>query len=59
MDYNQTLEIYKNFDQEKKFKEKPEYSRYTKEQSWYDKVKSKRTGEYIQASDLIAREAVH
>jgi hypothetical protein len=58
MDYNQTLEIYKNFGQEKKFKEKPDYPRYNKEQGWYEKVKSKKTGEYYQAEDLIRRELV-
>ena len=37
---------------------KPDYNRYKKEQSWYEKVKSKRTGEYNQAEDLIKRELV-
>jgi hypothetical protein len=58
MDYNLTLETYRNFGHEKKFQEKPDYNRYKKEQGWYEKVKSKRTGEYNQASDLIAKEAV-
>jgi hypothetical protein len=58
MDYNQTLETYSNFGQEKKFKEKPDYNRYNKEKAWYEKVKSKRTGEYNQAEDLIKRELV-
>ena len=56
MDFNRTLEIYKNFGQEKKFKEKPDNNRYEKEKAWYQKVKSKRTGEYNQVEDLIKRE---
>jgi hypothetical protein len=40
----------------KKFQEKPEYFRYNKEKAWYEKVKSKRTGEYYQAEDLLRRE---
>jgi hypothetical protein len=58
MDYEQTSLIYRNFGQEKKFQEKPDYNRYKKEQSWYEKVKSKRTGEYNQVEDLIKRESV-
>jgi hypothetical protein len=58
MDYNQTLEIYRNFGQEKKFKEKPDNNRFLKEKAWYEKVKSKKTGEYYQAEDLVKRELV-
>ena len=58
IDYEQTALIYRNLGHEKKFQEKPDYNRYKKEQSWYEKVKSKRTGEYNQAEDLIKRELV-
>jgi hypothetical protein len=58
MDYEQTALIYRNFGFEKKFKEKPDYNRYTKEKSWYEKVRNKRTGEYYQADDLLKREMV-
>jgi hypothetical protein len=58
MDYEQTLLTYRNFGQEKKFTEKPDYNRYKKEQGWFEKVKSKRIGEYNQAEDLIKRELV-
>jgi hypothetical protein len=54
MDYEQTSLIYKNLGQEKKFQEKPEvYQIYNKEKGWYEKVNTKRTGEYNQAEDLI------
>jgi hypothetical protein len=58
MDFEQTLLTYRNFGHEKKFQEKPDYNRYKKEQGWYEKVRSKRTGEYNQAEDLIKRELV-
>ena len=58
MDYEQTALIYRNLGHEKKFQEKPDYNRYKKEQGWYEKVKSKRTGEYNQTEDLIKRELV-
>jgi hypothetical protein len=57
MDYDQTSLIYRNFGQ-KKFQEKPEYFRYNKEKAWYEKVKSKGTGENYQAEDLLRRELV-
>jgi hypothetical protein len=58
MDFEQTSLIYSSFGQEKKFKEKPDYNRYKKEQSWYEKVKNKKTNEYYQAEDLLKRELV-
>jgi hypothetical protein len=58
MDYEQTALTYRNFGQEKKFQEKPDYTMYKKEQGWYEKVKSPRTGEFYQADDLIKRELV-
>ena len=58
MDYEQTTLIYKNLGHEKKFQEKPDNIRYKKEQAWYEKVQSKRNGEYFQAEDLIKRELV-
>jgi hypothetical protein len=58
MDYEQTYLTYKNLGQAKKFEQQPDYNRYKKEKAWYEKVKSKRTGEYNQAEDLIKRELV-
>jgi hypothetical protein len=54
MDYEQTLQTYRNFGHEKKFQDKPDFNRYKKEQAWYDKVKSKRTGEFYQADELVS-----
>ena len=42
----------------KKWEDTPEYLSYKGELTWYDKVKSKRTGEYYQAEDLIKRDMV-
>jgi hypothetical protein len=58
MEYEQTSLIYKNLGHEKKFQEKPDYNRYKKEQAWYDKVKSKRTGEFYQADEIVSKELV-
>ena len=55
MDFDRTAQIYRDIGQEKKFKEMPDYNRYMKEQKWFENVKSKRTGEYYQAEDLITR----
>jgi hypothetical protein len=52
MDYNKTRELYQEIDQLKKFKETPDYNRYMKEQKWFERVKSKNTGEYYQAEYL-------
>jgi hypothetical protein len=58
MDYQKTFEQYQQYGMGKKFENLPEYSRYEKEQGWYDKVKSPRSGEYYQAGDLISNELV-
>ena len=58
MDYIKTEQLYKEIGQEKKFKETADYNRYKKEQKWYDDVKSRRTGEYYQANELIRRDLV-
>jgi hypothetical protein len=58
MDYNRTLETYQKYGMGKKFEQLPEYSLYKKEQGWFEKVKSKRSGEYNQAEELIKRELV-
>jgi|GEM_PF-697304 hypothetical protein len=58
MDYQKTYEQYQKYGKGKKFEEHPDYNRYKKEQGWYEKVKSKRTGSFYQAEDLIKRELV-
>jgi hypothetical protein len=58
MDYDKTFEAYQKYGMGKKFEQLPDYNIYKKEQAWYEKVKSKRTGEYNQAEDLIKRELV-
>lgn len=42
----------------KKWLETPEASAHKWEKVWYDKVKSKRTGEFNQADELIKRDMV-
>jgi hypothetical protein len=60
MDYVKVESLYKELgqEQEKKFKETADYNRYRKELRWYDDVRSKRTGEYYQANELIRRDLV-
>ena len=58
MDFDKTVALYEKAGLIKKWKENPEYNVHKAEQTWYDKVKSKRTGEYYQADDLIMRELV-
>jgi hypothetical protein len=58
MDYQKTIELYKNAGQIKKWENTPEYNAYKGEQAWYDKVKSKRTGEFYRAEELMRREWV-
>jgi hypothetical protein len=58
MDYEKTYQLYKDIGQAKKFEDSPDYHRYTKIQKWYDKVKSKRTGDFYQADELVRRELV-
>lgn len=58
MDYVKTRELYQELGQLKKFEETTDFNRYNKELKWYENVKSKRTGEYYQAEDLIKRDMV-
>ena len=58
MDYNKTRELYQEIGQIKKFEETADFNRYKKELRWYDDVRSKRTGEYYQANELIRRDLV-
>ena len=58
MDYDKTVQLYEKAGLIKKWKENPESYLHNDEKVWYDKVKSKRTGEYYQADDLIKRELV-
>lgn len=56
MDYDKTVQLYEEIGQKKKFEETADFNRYNKEQKWYEKVKSKRTGEYYQAEYLIQKD---
>jgi hypothetical protein len=58
MDYEKTKALYQELGQIKKFDETADFIRYKKELKWYEDVKSKRTGEYYQAEDLIKRDMV-
>jgi hypothetical protein len=58
MDYEKTRQLYQEIGQIKKFEETADFNRYKKELKWYENVKSKRTGEYYQAEDLIKRDMV-
>jgi hypothetical protein len=58
MDYVKNRELYQELGQIKKFEETADFNRYKKELKWYEDVKSKKTGEYYQAEDLIKRDYV-
>ena len=58
MDYEQTYQVYKNLVQAKKFEEQPDFNQYKKQQGWFEKLKSPRTGEYYQADELVSKELV-
>jgi hypothetical protein len=58
MDFDKTFKIYQRLDLAKTWENVPDNNRYKKEKTWYEKVKSKRTGDYYQAEDLIKRELV-
>jgi hypothetical protein len=49
LDYNQILQLYERIGQTKKCQDTPEYHSHKKELDRYDKLKSKRTGEFYQA----------
>ena len=53
MDFDKTVALYEKAGLMKKWLDTPEANLHKAEQTWYDKVKSKRTGEYWQADDLI------
>ena len=44
MDFDKTVQLYEKAGQIKKWEETPEYNVHKSEKTWYDKVKSKRTG---------------
>ena len=58
MDYDKTVALYEKAGLLKKWLENPESYVHNAEKVWYDKVKSKRTGDFWQADDLIKRELV-
>jgi hypothetical protein len=58
MDYQKTAELYEKAGQKKRWENTPEYLSYLGQKAWYDKVKSKRTGDYYQSSELINRNFV-
>jgi hypothetical protein len=58
MDYIKTRQLYQEIGKIKAFEETADFNRYTKEQRWYENVKSKRSGEYYRAEDLMKRELV-
>jgi hypothetical protein len=53
MNYEKVRELYQELGQIKKFEETADFTRYRKEQRWYEDVTSKRTKEYYQANELI------
>ena len=58
MDYERTVQLYEKAGQIKKWEDTPEYHSRKGELDWYDKVKSKRSGDFWQAQDLINRQLV-
>jgi hypothetical protein len=58
MDYEKTVQLYEKAGQIKKWEQQPESLSYNAEKNWFDKVRSKRNGEFYQAQDLINRELV-
>jgi hypothetical protein len=58
MDYQKTVELYEKAGQMKRWENEPESFSYNTEKKWFDKVRSKRNGEFYQAQDLINRELV-
>ena len=58
MDFDKTVELYERAGLLKKWQENPESYVHESEKKWYEKVKSKRTGDFYQADDLIKRELV-
>ena len=55
MDYDKNLVTYQKLNMVKKWEDMPERNRHNKEKMWYDKVKSKRTGEYFQESEILIK----
>jgi hypothetical protein len=58
MNLQKTAELFEKAGQKKRWENTPEYHSYKGEQAWIEKVKSKRTGEYYQAQELINRNFV-
>jgi hypothetical protein len=47
MDFDKTVQPYEKAGLIKKWEETPEYNVHNSEKTWYDKVKSKRTGVFF------------
>ena len=58
MDYDKTVALYERAGLIKKWKENPESYLHEAEKKWYEKVTSKRTGQFWQVEDLIKRNLV-
>jgi hypothetical protein len=58
MDYDKTVALYEKAGLLKKWKENPESYLHNAEKVWYERVTSKRNGQFWQAEDLIKREMV-
>lgn len=57
MDFDKTVECYKRHNLVKQWEQLPDVNRYNKK-TFFDKVRSKRSGTFCQAQDLINRELV-
>jgi hypothetical protein len=58
MDYDKTVQLYEKAGLIKKWLETPEANLHKWEKVWYEKVTSKRTGQFWQVEDLIRRNLV-
>ena len=58
MDFERTVSLYEKAGLIKKWKENPDSYLHNAEKVWYEKVTSRRNGEFWQAEDLIKREMV-
>jgi hypothetical protein len=56
--YEKTIELYEKIGQIKKWEAEADFNAYKAEQTWLDKVKSKRTGDFYQPDTLIKHELV-
>ena len=53
MDYKKIFQLDEKAGQIKKWEQTSEYFSYKSEKAWYEKVTSKRNGEFYQAEELI------